>query len=847
MLRAVDDAARPGDAAVFAALLRAYRLTAGLSQAALAERAGLSERGVSNLERGISRLPYPGTVGRLAEALGLDAAGRATLVAASRGKRAPTETPAQQTGQARIPRQRTSFVGRTSELAQVADLVEHAPLVTLVGPGGAGKTRLAVELAHALERRRPPLVDDGIRVAELANLTDSDGVVRAVADSLGVAQQRGRPLVETLCAILQTRRMLLVLDNCEHVVAASAELVDHLLNACPSVRVLATSREPFAIPGEHVFRVPPLGLAEDDRPEAIQRSDAVALFVQRAQAVQPQFALNATNAAVVSEICRRLDGLPLAVELAAAQTAAFAPADILEHLDRLLRTAGPARATPRRQHTLDLSLAWSYDLLDADEKLLFERLTPFSGGFDLEVAPSVGGPELDADTAFAVLARLVTRSMVQVEPFADAGGTRYRVLEPLRQYGRARLIEHDALAAARHRHAEYVLHLAELAGPSYARPDILEWSAPLYRNWDNVRAAFDWAVDTGATDVALRLSVALWWWWSRPDYQAEARTRLERVLALPHLPPDRRLRQRVVGALAFLATMQSDMPVAERLASETLEVARATSDTWLESFALLVQSMVHAFQGRWSPAKHTAEAGLALARRDSLDWLAARHLDTLGHIAMAGGDFDAAADHFRASEHLARARLDAWSVAMALTGLADLLRSQGDTEHAGRFYAAALPTFRTLHPRHAPQGIIHNLAYVELGRGHLSEAARMFLESAELYANSGADRRGVAECVMGLASVAVGAASYVLAARLYGAAERALEVLETAPTPSNLADHQRGQSALRAAMAARALAESWQLGRSLSLEDALHQARALTIEPATPHRRRVTSEVRRPR
>lgn len=449
----------PDETGQFGALLRRFRLAAGLSQEQLAERAGLSRRGISDLERGARGRPYPNTVRRLAEALDLDGTARAQLQAVRASK-----TGWLSSGRP-LPVPLSSFVGRQHELSDVRRLLETARLLTLTGAGGIGKTRLALEVARALDQEASSLQ---VALVELAALNDPAMVPSNIARALGVLEQPARPLLDTLADAVGARRLLLVLDNCEHLVEACAKTAEMLVRGCAALRILATSRQPLGVLGEVVWRVPSLALPWPSRATTIAevgRSEAARLFIERAQAALPGFTATVQNAPAIAQICHRLDGIPLAIELAAARIPALGVEQIAARLDDRLRLlAGRSRTGLPRQQTLRGTLDWSYHLLDESERILFRRLAVFSGGWTLEAAEAVcasEAPDLQREDVPELLVELVDKSLVVAE---DLGGEmRYRLLETTRQYALEKLGSAGEDARVRRRHLYWFRGLAERA------------------------------------------------------------------------------------------------------------------------------------------------------------------------------------------------------------------------------------------------------------------------------------------------------------------------------------------------------------------------------------------------
>ena len=488
----------------FGELLRRHRTAAGLTQEALAERAGLSSRGIADLERGVRRAPYRGTVARLVEALDLDAAQREALVAASRRGLHKEERAVVQ-----IPEPLTSLVGRERDIAAIGELVDHARLLTLVGPGGIGKTRLALELA-AREARR---YSDGVGLVELAALTDPTLVPHAATSALGLQDIGSREPTEALVEHLRRRNMLLILDNCEHLVQACAELVDRLVRSCTALRIVATSREVLGVQGEVTWSVPPLSVPPtraDLTPEAVTSSESGRLFVDRACSAAPSFQLSAHNALDVGRVCQRLDGIPLALELAAARVKVLTVAQIAERLDHalgLLTTGG--RLAPARQQTLRATLAWSYQLLSEPEQRLFERLSVFAGGLTLDAAEAVcAGDSVDGAWVLDGLTRLFDKSLLVVQEPAS-GPARYRLLEPIRQFAEEHLVARGEQNRFKDRHADFYVALAERSEPEIHRPSALAVMDMLDREHDNMRVALRWLLSIPDAERSQRLAAGM--------------------------------------------------------------------------------------------------------------------------------------------------------------------------------------------------------------------------------------------------------------------------------------------------------------------------------------------------
>ncbi len=512
----------------FGERLRQLREAAGLTQEELAERAGLTAKGVGALETGKRRRPYPHTVRALAEALGLSDAERTNLTDAARGRAGAPIAAQPPGGMPTLPVLPAPLVGREREIAAVVHLLRRAEprLLTLTGPGGVGKTGLAVAAAAAAADGFP----DGVAFVPLAPLSDPGLVVPTTLGVLGVRESADRPAQERLRAHLRGKRMLLILDNFEHLMDAASDVAD-LLASCAGPTFLVTSRAPLRVRGEQEYPVPPLELPDLERvPDVaeVAGASAVQLFVRRAREVSPDFALTQGNATAVAAVCRRLDGLPLAIELAAAWTKLLPPTALLARLDRTLPilTGGP-RDLPARQQTMRDAIAWSHDLLSPTEQALFRRLAVFVGGFDLGGAEAVA--VVPADPGVGILdgvASLVDKSLLrrQAGSFDDeATGPRFGMLETVREFALERLVTSGEEAAVRDAHAAWCLALVEEGDRELWGPRHALWSDRLAAEYDNVRAVLAWTLERGRVEIGLRLTRALWKFIRSRGHPSEAR------------------------------------------------------------------------------------------------------------------------------------------------------------------------------------------------------------------------------------------------------------------------------------------------------------------------------------
>src|SRR5215212_8289234 len=505
-------------------------------------------------------------------------------IAAGRLPPSPTADSTQEepsdVGEHNLPVPITSFVGREREMAGVKRALAMTRLLTLTGAGGAGKTRLALEMARDLVSSYP----DGVWLVELAPLTEPGLVAQEVANVLGVQERPGEPPTDVLVEALAAKEMLLVLDNCEHVVEEVARLVDTLLASCPRLRVLSTSRESLAVPGEVNLAVPPLSLPGgatngNATADSLMRYEAVRLFVDRARLRLLDFTVTQENAGAVARVCRKLDGIPLAIELATARMGALAVEQVAQRLEVSLVDVlkGASRSAPPRQQTLRATLEWSHDLLCGAERALFRRLPVFAGGWTLEASEAVcSAGAIEVDDVLDLLGALVDKSLV-VAGAVSGGAVRYRMLEPIRQYAREKLEESGEVAEVQGRHAAFFLALAEEAEPELVGPQQSAWVERLEEEHDNLREALSWALVRGKADLGLRFGGALWRFWYQLGYLSEGIGWMERVLEASE-PTASPVRMKALEGMGWLTQLQGDTERAEATYEEMLKLSQELGD-----------------------------------------------------------------------------------------------------------------------------------------------------------------------------------------------------------------------------------------------------------------------------
>ncbi len=735
-----------------------------------------------------------------------------------------------------LPLPLTSFVGREEDLAQLGRLLdgfdtggvaagEAVRLVTLTGPGGVGKTRLALEAAEAVASEYP----QGVWLVDLGPLADPALVPAAVAGVLGVHEVPGRPLASTLAERLGRRRLLLLLDNCEHVVEAAAEIAEGLLRACPQLRVLATSRELLGATGEAPIRVPPLAAPpQSDLPLArLNDYDAVRLFVARVGRVRPTFSLSAANGGHIAEVCRRLDGLPLAIELAAARVRILSVEQVAGRLDDRfgLLTAG-SRTAPRRQQTLRAAVGWSYDLLSPPEQRLFRRLSVFAGGWTLAAAEEVGtGEGVQTQDVLDLLARLADRSLIVVDE-APGQEVRYRLLETLREYGGDRLRDAGESEAAYQRHAACFLALAERAAVELEGRRQVAWLDRLQAEQANLRQAMRWWESRGATEEGLRMGAALRQYWFLRGDPGEGRELLGAFLARPAPAVPGRLRAEALWGAATLAYLQGDHEAVRGLAEESLALARGLGDQLGCARANFMLTMLALRVGD-PAARDIAEEAVACARAAGDPHTMGKALARLG-VAVRRSAPARSRAALEESLRLFREVGDAWGCSVALSALAGVALDGGDRTAARRCYDEALSIRRKVGDRHGIAIALHNLGVLAEVEGDTPQAAVLFREGLALSRDVG-DRHSIPWILAGLARTAA-SGHPAHAARILGAVTPHLAPGATGLHPPDVPSRDRALATLRRALGGPALTAALAEGASLTLEQAAEEVGGLACD-----------------
>lgn len=739
-----------------------------------------------------------------------------------------------------LPIQLTSFVGRERERAEIKPLLAKTHLLTLTGSGGTGKTRLSLQVAaDVLES-----FADGVWFVEFAPLSDPALVPQTVATALHVREQPGRPVLDALIDYLQTKNLLLILDNCEHLIAACAQVADALLRACANLKIVASSREGLGISGEVTYHVPSLSIAdlrEAASFEAIRQNDCVRLFAERATAAQASFRLTAENAPSIAQICTRLDGIPLAVELAAARVKLFKPEQIAARLDDRFRllTDGSRTALPR-QRTLRALIDWSYDLLSESEQILFKRLSVFVDGWSFEAAEAVcaappkdgttgrGHPEQSASQSkdppssfvlppsdvLDLLAQLVNKSLVTTEERAD--GMRYRMLETIRQYAQEKLSESGEEERVRDRHLDYFVEFAETAGSELRGSEQATWLQQLDNDYDNIRAALEWA--SRRPGVELRLGDALWRYWRVRSYFSEGRQRLQSALSRSaDVPP--LLRAKALIDAGSLANYQGDYAQGKVFLTEALPLARLAQDK--SSIAIALNLLAHAqmMTGDFDNARRALDESLAI-------FTELNDQRGMGYVYFFMGSMflmlDESTQGLQALERslaLLQEVGDKWWIGNIQLQLAWGINRQGDHEVALNLFEQVLAVARSFEDK---RGIARTLMYIaeaKFGQGDYAAAHEKYLVALTLLQEIG-DKWGGMLCLEGLAAVLAMEGEPERVTRLLGAAERLHEIIGAPPLATYRETYDRTLAFAHTELDDARFARFWSEGRALTFQQA---------------------------
>lgn len=776
----------------------------------------------------------------------------------------------------KLPATFTPLIGREQEVADICALLQRSDvrLLTLLGTGGIGKTRLAIQVATALRA----YFTDGICFIALAAISNPTLFIPTIAQELGIRETGESHLLTQVICALRSKNLLLVLDNFEQILNAAPELTE-LLAACAHLKILVTSRAVLHLQGEYDYPVPPLSvpnLKHLPEPEQLEHIAAVMLFIQRARAIHPAFQLNYHNLAVVAEICVRLDGLPLAIELAASRIKLLPPRSLLKKLERRFEIlTSSAYDAPARHQTLQSTLAWSYDLLSCDEQQLFRHLSVFANGCTLEAIEHVENVRTATpDTSLALLERiasLMDKSLVQ-QIELESEEPRFVMLETLREYGQERLHEQQETQTIQRLHALYYLKLAEEAEPHLKTARQIDWLARLEQEQENLRSALGWFNRQGERELALRLCAALGWFWHLHGHWSEGRRWLEATLTLTTTGKPSAFRARVLhsagdlayyqddytrarslleestalcrelglttelasslSALGILMHIQGDSARARPLLEESEVICRNAGYTW--ELAYLLRRLAQRALQESDPSRAAALAhqGLTYARKLGDKFLIAITLGTSGDIAAYQGNLAQATVSFREALPLARALGDTSLTAIMLQNLGYIAALQGNLLEAAALTREGLLRFQELGDRMFLTAALHSLGYITALQGDLARAALLYREGLELAEEIGYETQ-VGSHLIGLAGVAEAQGHYQQATRLLGAAETRFDV-HVYMNATERADYDRLLQRISAHLHEKMFKEAWAAGRSMTPQQALTEPEYIEARPAPP-------------
>ena len=730
-----------------------------------------------------------------------------------------------------LPFQVTSFVGREREMREANQLFATTRLLTFIGPGGTGKTRLSLHVAaDQLSEFK-----DGVWLVELAALADPSLILQSIASVFNLRMQMGMPLQEIVMDYLRAKNLLLILDNCEHLIEECAQLVDHILRASLRIKFIASSREALGINGETIYRVPSLSVptrAQNTR-DAIEGLESVQLFVERARAANPKFELTDQNASSIAQICARLDGIPLALELAAARVALFSAEQIATRLDdRFKLLTGGSRTALPRQQTLRALIDWSYDILSEEERALLRRLAVFAGGWSFEAAEAIC-PDLDV---LNLLTQLVNKSLVLVDEQSD--DSRYRLLETIRQYARDKLLEAGEAEKARNAHLKFFVAFSEMAGPQIDTDSVMDWIFKLDADYDNLRAAFEWGLDHDIL-ASLRMVGSLANYWFRHGHGAEgiqmAAAALDRADILAEANKQNMDREQMMihakalQAMSFLCYSQGDNPNAYKAGDQCITFARQLNDQQMLATALAFSGSARLFEEDYATGREQIEEAVAIALQAGDKFARGMAFGMMAQIEMiVHHDMQAAETYEQQAMALTKEIAGTWTSLMMYFGIGRGAMFRGDYALARERFTYCLPLFAQMKDEHRVNMIHSEFAHMDRYEGKLQQAEEGYRKTIVVWQKLG-HRAAVAHQLECFAFLAKAHEEPERAVHLLGAAENLREKIKIHMQPREREEYDHELKDLRTSMPELEFATLWAQGRTMTMDEAIELALKSTL------------------
>ncbi len=841
-----------------------------LTQQELADQAGCARITLSRIEAGTLK-PSKELALILLDKLGIPKQEQSKWLPFVRGLSGypsePLDRPAKQ-ALSNLPIPLTSLVGREKERSEVVSLINTHRLVTLTGSGGVGKTRLALEIGQELSNTFP----DGVWFVDLSPLNDPGLVAQTALTTLGLFEQQGKSIWQILQDFLRERNLLIILDNCEHLIEACAKLAKELLSHCPSLKILATSREALCVEGEMAWRVPSLSSPDPTKAaglEQLVQYESVHLFIDRASLAKPGFTANRENAAALVQICQYLDGIPLAIELAAAKTSILSTEQISNRLaDRFRLLTGGGRAVLERHQTIRATIDWSYNLLSAKEQVLFRRLSVFIGGWTLEAAEFVCTGEdtttknvLTTEDILELLGQLVNKSLVITDE--RSGEFRYRLLETIRQYALEELLKSEDASSVLKHYLDFFVKLAEEAELKLMSKDQMTWLDRLETEMDNLRAALEWSQLNEQEIDGLRLAGALWRFWDVRNHRNEGRERLSALLSHTDAIAQTRERAKALFAAGVQAQIQNENAAADLFFSEGLELSRNLGNKRAVGYFLLGMAQMWARYRGYKNRRQYLDDSFAIFTELGDRWGIALSLEGLGAAAWEQDDLITASSRCAESVRIYRELGDKISLSFALVGLATVMEAQGkydqavtlceeglalfkaigyrmgiayslnflgevarcqnDFSRAKEMYEESLAVGREIGDKDRIASEYHNLAYVSHHQGDYPQAVVLFRQSLILSQEVG-DNLLTAVCISGLAVEAQAMGHPERAACLFGASQASIDTITNRRVPADQVEYQLNLTAVRAQLDEATFQSTWAKGYAMTMDQAIEMA-----------------------